>query len=63
MTIEAQAEELAQVRCAECRRERHVGELWFLLFVDLSEVAIFCPECAEREFGESAPHRAPRLLG
>jgi hypothetical protein len=26
------------------------AEVWHLIFVDLGEVAIYCPECAEREF-------------
>jgi hypothetical protein len=40
------------VACTECgRRHPRRGEIWRLLFVDLGEVAIYCPECAEREFG------------
>jgi len=27
--------------------------LWHLLFVDIGEVAVYCPGCAEREFGGS----------
>jgi hypothetical protein len=27
-------------------------ELWGLFFADLGEVAVYCPKCAEREFGE-----------
>jgi hypothetical protein len=27
------------------------GELWRLSFADIGEVAIYCPECAAREFG------------
>jgi hypothetical protein len=52
MAIDVQAEQLARVCCAECMREWLAGELWRLLFADLGEVGIFCPECAEREFGE-----------
>jgi hypothetical protein len=40
------------VACTECgRRHPRREEIWRLLFVDLGEVAIYCPECAEREFG------------
>jgi len=28
-------------------------QTWRILFVDIGEVAIHCPECAEREFGTS----------
>ena len=41
------------VTCAECRRYPRSGEVWRLYFADLGEVVIYCPECAEREFGES----------
>ncbi len=41
--------------CAECGRKPSPGELWRLLFADIGEVAIYCPECAEREFGEKGP--------
>jgi hypothetical protein len=27
---------------------------WSLHFADLGEVAVYCPECDEREFGERA---------
>jgi hypothetical protein len=36
----------------ECGRSKRRAEVWHLIFVDLGEVAIYCPECAEREFGE-----------
>ena len=39
--------------CTECGRHLEPGEVWHLHFVDLGEIAIYCPECAEREFGES----------
>jgi hypothetical protein len=39
--------------CAECGRSPRPGEIWRLLFTDIGEVAIYCPECAEREFGSS----------
>jgi DNA-directed RNA polymerase subunit RPC12/RpoP len=45
-------ETVATVRCVECGREAEPGELWRLLFADEREVAIYCPSCAEREFGE-----------
>lgn len=44
-------EALAAVTCTECGRHPRPGELWRLLFADIGEVAIYCPECAEREFG------------
>jgi hypothetical protein len=34
----------------ECGRSKPRAEVWHLIFVDLGEVAIYCPECAEREF-------------
>jgi hypothetical protein len=40
--------------CQECGRYPEPGEVWRLLFADLGEVAIYCPECAEREFGQFA---------
>ena len=41
------------VTCAECRRHPRPSELWRLFFADkvAREVVIYCPECAEREFG------------
>lgn len=36
------------------------GEDWRLLLADIGEVAIYCPECAEREFG-SHESEAARL--
>jgi hypothetical protein len=44
---------LATVSCTECGRQPRPGELWRVYFADLGEVAIYCPECAEREFGEA----------
>jgi ribosomal protein L44E len=38
--------------CAECGRSPRRGEVWRILFADIGEVAIYCPECTEREFGE-----------
>jgi hypothetical protein len=37
--------------CAECERSPRTGEVWRVVFADIGEVAIYCPECAEREFG------------
>ena len=48
------AETLATVRCVECGRGAEAGEVWRLVFADLGEVAVHCPECAEREFAERA---------
>jgi hypothetical protein len=45
------------LRCIECRRESSVGCRWRAYLADDSrdheppEVAVFCPSCAEREFG------------
>jgi ribosomal protein L44E len=40
--------------CAECGRSPQAGETWRILFADkvAREVYVYCPECAEREFGE-----------
>ena len=40
--------------CAECGRSPRAGETWRILFADkvAREAVIYCPECAEREFGE-----------
>ena len=40
------------VRCVECGEEEAVPEGWQLRFADVAEVAVYCPECAQREFGE-----------
>jgi hypothetical protein len=45
------------IRCAECGREQREGERgWQALHgreqpEDVPEVIVFCPHCAEREFG------------
>jgi predicted metal-binding protein len=44
-------ETLAVVRCVECSRRQQSDEFWQLRFADIGEVAIYCPACAEREFG------------
>jgi len=43
--------------CAECGRSPEGGETWRIYFTDkvAREAVIYCPECAEREFGERAP--------
>jgi hypothetical protein len=45
---------LAAISCAECGRSPRAGETWRILFTDkvAREAVIYCPECAEREFGE-----------
>jgi ribosomal protein L44E len=40
--------------CAECRRSPQPGEVWRVLFADIGEAVTYCPECAEREFGDHA---------
>ena len=40
--------------CTECGRKPHAGETWQVYFVDLGEVALYCPDCSERDFGEPA---------
>jgi hypothetical protein len=49
------AETLAVVRCVECGRLRERDEIWLLYFADTGEVTIYCPDCAEREFGGDDP--------
>lgn len=46
------AEGLALPFCAECGRSPQGGEAWRVLFADIGEAVTYCPECAEREFGE-----------
>jgi hypothetical protein len=49
------ADTLAIVRCVECGGLYEQGdEFWSLRFADLGEVAIYCRECAEREFGDQS---------
>jgi hypothetical protein len=38
------------------------GRVLALLFADIGEVAIYCPECAEREFGDSGRERVRRTF-
>jgi len=44
-------EPLAFVQCIECGRLGEDDETWHLRFADIAEVVIYCPTCAEREFG------------
>jgi hypothetical protein len=37
--------------CAGGRSPR-AGETWRILFADIREAVTYCPECAEREFGD-----------
>lgn len=51
-----QSETIAlDLTCTECERSPRAGETWRIYFADwvVREVVIYCPECAEREFGES----------
>jgi hypothetical protein len=48
------AEAIAVPHCVECGHAARPGEFWRLFFADLGEVAVYCPRCAEREFGERA---------
>jgi hypothetical protein len=50
--------------CAECGRSPRAGETWRILFADIREAATYCPQCAEREFGERSfrwSHGSPSL--
>jgi hypothetical protein len=46
----------ADLRCVEC--EPHDGERFRAYLTVDDEVAVYCPECAEREFGGKG-ERAP----
>jgi hypothetical protein len=52
-------EKLADVTCVECRRRPQLGEVWRLYFADIGELAIYCPECSEREFGAASSPTDP----
>jgi hypothetical protein len=45
-------ESLADVTCTEFGRRALPAERWSLRFADLGEVAAYCPDCDEREFGD-----------
>jgi hypothetical protein len=53
-TPETLADELT---CSECGRRPLFGERWTLRFADLGEVAVYCPERDEREFGDGEVSR------
>jgi hypothetical protein len=38
--------------CVECGRSPRWDEVWRIYFADISEAVTYCPQCAEREFGE-----------
>jgi hypothetical protein len=50
----AEAEE-APLRCADCgrkpRRDENADNEWRAYSDGAGELIVFCPECAEREFG------------
>ena len=48
MSADQETGSLATVTCVECGRQPWPGELWRLYFADVGEIAIYCPECAER---------------
>jgi hypothetical protein len=39
-------------RSISSRSSSRPGETWRILFADIGEAVTYCPECAEREFGE-----------
>jgi hypothetical protein len=41
----------ADLRCVECDREPYDSQVSAEAFAVRDEVAVYCPECAEREFG------------
>jgi hypothetical protein len=45
------AETLAVIRCVECGRLREGDEPWHVYLADIAEACVYCPDCAEREFG------------
>jgi hypothetical protein len=54
VSADQESEMLATVSCVECGRSPRAGEVWRILFADkvAREAVTYCPECAEREFGE-----------
>jgi len=50
-------DEAPQLRCSECKREPHEDENpvdeWRVYSDGTGGLVTFCPECAEREFGNS----------
>jgi hypothetical protein len=57
MSADQETGSLATITCVECGRQPRASELWRLYFADVGEVAIYCPECAKREFGETGRER------
>jgi len=51
---ESTPETPATPTCAECARSPRAGETWRILFADIREALMYCPQCAEREFGDPA---------
>ncbi len=62
---EARAEPV--LSCAECGRapllEEVAEESWRAYSDGLGELHVFCPECAEREFGAALAPRREQVLG
>jgi hypothetical protein len=54
MSVPEQDAPALDLHCAEYGRSPRRGEVWRLYFVDIGEAVTYCPECAEREFGEPA---------
>jgi hypothetical protein len=47
------------INCEECRRAWLDDERgWQAHVVDIDEIALYCPQCAEREFGDAGLARA-----
>jgi hypothetical protein len=43
------------LRCVECHRESREDERFRAYLTFDNEIAVYCPECAEREFGQRNP--------
>jgi hypothetical protein len=56
--VAAPLDRLPEFVCVECRRTptegEHPADDWRVFF-DGTELHVFCPECAEREFGDEPP--------
>jgi hypothetical protein len=50
-----------RLACQECPREDKAGRGWKAYIADVFEVLVYCPECAEREFGETWSEFGPDL--
>jgi hypothetical protein len=42
------------LRCVECGAETEAGERWLAYLTVDDEAVVYCPECAEREFGPNS---------